>query len=203
MTTTTHHHAAALDDRVKPRTMMVFAAIVLIGFGLLYSLAGTALGRMLFPHQATGSLVVVDGQARASALVAQPFADPRYFHPRPSAADYDPMGVAGSNQSRSNAELRARIVALTAEVAQSEGIAEVDVPGELVTQSGGGIDPHLSPEGAQVQIARVARERGLSESQVSALVAEHTEAPTWGILGQPRVNVVRLNLALDALTDGA
>ncbi|KAB8173400.1 potassium-transporting ATPase subunit KdpC [Lysobacter maris] len=183
--------------------MIVFAAIVLIGFGLLYSLAGTVLGRMLFPHQATGSLVVVDDQARASALVAQPFADPRYFHSRPSAADYDPMGVAGSNQSRTNPELRTRIAALTAEVAQREGIAEADVPGELVTQSGGGIDPHLSPEGAQVQIARVARERGLSESQVSALVAEHTEMPTWGMLGQPRVNVVRLNLALDALTDGA
>ncbi|WRL52603.1 potassium-transporting ATPase subunit KdpC [Luteimonas sp. R10] len=179
--------------------MIVFAAIVLAGFGLLYSLAGTALGRSLFPHQATGSLVVVDGQSRASILVAQPFADPRYFHPRPSAAGYDPMGVSGSNQARTNPELRRRIVALTAEVAEREGIAEADVPGELVTQSGGGIDPHLSPEGTRVQIVRVARERGLAESQVATLVEEQVEAPTWGLLGQPRVNVVRLNLALDAL----
>nr|WP_149194515.1 potassium-transporting ATPase subunit KdpC [Luteimonas suaedae] len=179
--------------------MIVFAAITLVGFGLLYSLAGTALGRSLFPHQATGSLIVVAGEPRASALVAQPVADPRYFRPRPSAADYDPMGVSGSNQARTNPDLRARIAALTAEVAAREGIPASEVPGELVTQSGGGIDPHLSPEGARVQTARVARERGLTESQIATLVDEHVEAPTWGLLGQPRVNVTRLNFALDAL----
>ncbi|WP_223115448.1 potassium-transporting ATPase subunit KdpC [Luteimonas sp. LNNU 24178] len=199
MTTITHHRAAVLDDRVRPRAMIVFAAITLVGFGLLYSLAGTALGRSLFPHQATGSLIVVAGEPRASALVAQPVADPRYFRPRPSAADYDPMGVSGSNQARTNPDLRARIAALTAEVAAREGIPASEVPGELVTQSGGGIDPHLSPEGARVQTARVARERGLTESQIATLVDEHVEAPTWGLLGQPRVNVTRLNFALDAL----
>jgi K+-transporting ATPase ATPase C chain len=191
--------AFTIDDRTSLRAPLLFAVLVLLGFGLLYSLLGTALGRLLFPWQATGSLVALDGQTRGSALVAQPFDDDRYFQSRPSAANYDPMAAAGSNQARSNPELRKRVDEAIAAAAAREGIASVDVPGDLVTQSGGAMDPHLSPLAVQVQVARVAKARGLSEAEVAALVAKHVEAPQFGVLGQPRVNVLKLNLALDAL----
>lgn len=189
----------SIDDRVSLRAPVLFTGVILVGFGLLYSLAGTGLGRVLFPAQATGSLIVREGVTLGSALVAQPFDDVRYFQPRPSAAGFDPMAAAGSNQARSNPDLRKRIDEATAGVALRDGIAPADVPSELVTQSGGGLDPHLSPRGVQVQIARVAKARGLSAAQITTLVAAHTEPRQFGILGQPRVNVLRLNLALDAL----
>lgn len=188
----------ALDDRTTLRPSLAFAAVTLLGFGFLYSLAGTGIGRVLFPYQATGSLVVVDGTPRGSALVAQPFVDARYFQPRPSAGNYDPMAAAGSNLARSNPDLRARMAALRNQVAQRDGISPDEVPAELVTMSGSGMDPHLSPAGARVQIARIAKARGLNEADVAALVAEHTEPATFGALGEPRVNVLELNLALDA-----
>src|SRR5688572_10071614 len=191
-------HAAVLEDRSPLRASLVFTLVILVGFGLMYSLVGAVLGGLLFPHQATGSIVTVDGKARGSALVAQPFADARYFQPRPSAANYDPMAAAGSNLARSNPDLRKRIDDSTALIAQREGIAPEQVPAELVTQSGSGLDPHLSPSGARVQVARVARERGLSRAEVEALVAGHTEPAGFGVLGAPRVNVLELNLTLDA-----
>lgn len=190
---------ASIDDNISLRASVLFTAVILLGFGLLYSLAGAALGRVLFPYQATGSIIELDGQARGSALVAQPFGDARYFQPRPSAAGYDPMAAAGSNMARSNPDLRKRIDETTAAVAARDGIAINEVPGELVTQSGGGLDPHLSPRGAQVQIARVAKARGLSEADVAAVVETHTERPHYGLLGPQRINVLQLNLALDAL----
>ncbi len=189
--------ADVLEDGTAVRASLVFAGVILLGFGFLYSLAGAGLGRVLFPHQATGSIVTVDGKARGSELVPQPFGDARYFQPRPSAANYDPMAAAGSNMARSNPDLRKRIDELTQAVATREGIAPAQVPGELVTQSGSGLDPHLSPLGAQVQAARVARARDLDVASVERLIAEHTEAPQFGVLGQPRVNVLELNLALD------
>ncbi len=181
------------------RPSIGLALVSLLGFGLLYSLAGTGLGRGLFPAQATGSIVSVEGRAIGSSLVAQPFADARYFQPRPSAANYDPMAAAGSNQSRGNPDLRRRIDETRATVAMRNGIAPADVPSDLITQSGGGLDPHVSPRGAEVQIARVARARGLPPATVAELVQRYTEAPQLGMLGEPRVNVLRLNLALDAL----
>ena len=189
--------ARAVDDRSTLRAGIGFAAVTLIGFGFLYSLAGTGIGRAMFPHQATGSLVVVDGTPRGSSLVAQPFVDARYFQPRPSAGNYDPMAAAGSNLARSNPDLRARIDQLRQRVALREGIAPDQVPAELVTMSGSGMDPHLSPLGAQVQVIRVAKARGLSEAEVAKVVAAHIEPPTFGALGEPRVNVLELNLALD------
>ncbi|WP_342316743.1 potassium-transporting ATPase subunit KdpC [Lysobacter sp. FW306-1B-D06B] len=189
--------ARTIDDRSTLRASVGFAVVILAGFGFLYSLAGAGLGRVLFPHQATGSMVEVDGTPRGSALVAQPFVDARYFQPRPSAGNYDPMAAAGSNLARSNPDLRKRMDELRQQVAQREGIAPAQVPAELVTMSGGGMDPHLSPEGVRVQIARVAKARGLSEAQVNALVAGHTEPATFGVLGRPRVNVLELNVALD------
>lgn len=193
------NHATPLQDRVGARAPLLFAGVVLVVFGLLYSLTGTALGRLLFPAAATGSTIERDGRVVGSALVAQPFADARYFQPRPSAANYDPMAAAGSNMARSNPDLRKRIAELTQAVAARDGIAPAQVPAELVTQSGSGLDPHLSPRAARVQIARVARARGMDAATVEGLVAEATEAPQFGAFGQPRANVLRLNLALDAL----
>ena len=188
-----------LQDHVGLRAPLRFAAVILLGFGLSYSLAGATLGRVLFPAAATGSTIERGGQVIGSALVAQPFADARYFQPRPSAASYDPMAAAGSNMARSNPDLRKRIAELTLAVAEREGIAPAQVPAELVTQSGGGLDPHLSPGAAQVQVARVAKARGIDVATVERVLARHVEAPQFGVLGQPRVNVLRLNLALDAL----
>ncbi|TQM17286.1 K+-transporting ATPase ATPase C chain [Pseudoxanthomonas sp. 3HH-4] len=179
------------------RPALVLAGVSLLGFGLLYSLAGTGLGSLLFPHQASGSLIERDGKVIGSSLVAQPFADDRYFQSRPSAAKYDVMALAGSNQARTNPDLRSRIDEARATVAAREGVAPDAVPSDLVTQSGGGIDPHLSPAAVRIQVARVARVRGLPVSEVERLVAEHTTAPQFGLLGAPRVNVLELNLALD------
>lgn len=181
------------------RPAIVFAGAALAGFGLLYSLAGAGLGRALFPVQAQGSLIERDGTVVGSALVPQPFVGDRYFASRPSAAGYDPMAAAGSNQSRTNPDMRKRVNEAIAAIAAREGVAPADVPGDLVTQSGGGLDPHISPAAARIQIARVAKARGLDVAVVERLVAAQTEAPQYGVLGQPRVNVLRLNLALDAL----
>ena len=190
--------AQPLQESVGLRAPLLFAALILLVFGLLYALAGTALGRLLFPMQATGSVIEREGRVVGSALVALPFADARYFQSRPSAANYDPMAAAGSNLARSNPDLRKRVDAAIAVVAAREGIAPADVPLELATQSGGGLDPHLTPAGARVQVARVAKARGLDPAIVQHAVDAATEAPQFGVLGQPRVNVLRLNLALDA-----
>ncbi len=188
----------ALQHQVGLRAPLLFAVTGLLGCGLLYSLLGAGLGRALFPAQAQGSLLERDGRVVGSALLAQPFADARYFQPRPSAAGYDPMAAAGSNMARSNPDLRKRIEETTAAVAARDGIDASEVPGDLVTQSGGGLDPHISPAAAQVQLARVAKMRGLDAARVAQLVVQATEAPQFGVLGQPRVNVLRLNLLLDA-----
>jgi K+-transporting ATPase ATPase C chain len=179
------------------RPALALAVVSLLGFGLLYSLAGVGLGSVLFPHQASGSLIERDGKVIGSSLVAQPFADDRYFQSRPSAAKYDVMALAGSNQARTNPDLRSRIDEARAAVAAREGVAPDAVPSDLVTQSGGGIDPHLSPAAVRIQVARVARVRRLPVSEVERLVAAHTEAPQFGLLGAPRINVLELNLALD------
>lgn len=194
-----HAPSKSLQDDIDLRAPLLLAIVILVAFGLLYSLAGTGLGRMLFPIQATGSLAEHDGHVVGSTLVAQPFAGARYFQPRPSAANYDPMAAAGSNRARSNPDLQKRIAEAIAAVAAREGIVPARVPDDLVTESGGGLDPDISPAGAQVQVARIAKARGLEPGAVEALVARATEAPQFGVLGQPRVNVLRLNLALDAL----
>lgn len=187
-----------LVDRASLRPALILAGTVLLVFGLGYASVFASLGQMLFPRQATGSLLQHDGRTVASRWVAQPFADLRYFHPRPSASGYDPMAAAGSNQARTNPDLRAFVDAQTAAVARREGIAAGEVPADLVTRSGSGLDPHISPAAARVQIARVARARGLSTAAVASLVERSIQPPQFGLLGQPRVNVVELNLALDA-----
>lgn len=182
---------------LRPALAALAAFTLLTGVG--YPLAVTGLARLLFPRQAEGSLVVVDGRVRGSVLVGQPFSGPGYFHGRPSAIarPYDASASAGSNLGPMNPVLdslvRARMAARTA--ADGPG----PVPVDLVTASASGLDPHVTPAGAERQVARVARARGLAEARVRDLVRRHTEDRTLGLLGEPRVNLLRLNLALDAL----
>lgn len=189
---------SVLDNGYSLRGSIGLSLVALLVMGLLYSLAGAGLGRVLFPYQATGSIIERDGKAVGSALIPQPFVGDGYFQARPSGPNYDPMAAAGSNQARTNPDLRKRIDETRAAVAAREGIAAADVPIELITQSGGGLDPHITPQGAQVQAARVAKARGLDTAQVEQLIAQHTEGLQFGLFGQSRVNVLELNLALDA-----
>lgn len=179
------------------RPACALALISLLGFGLSYSLVATGIGSSLFPQQARGSMIERNGAIVGSQWVAQPFVSPGYFQPRPSAASYDLTALAGSNQARTNADMRQRIEEQRAAVAERENVDADTVPSDLFTQSGGGIDPHISPAAAQIQVARVARERSLSVAQVETLLKAHTEGRQWGLFGQPRVNVLTLNIALD------
>lgn len=199
---TTAATAPAVANRGALRGAIGLAIVTLAGFGFLYSLAGVGVGQAVAPTGANGSLIERSGQIVGSTLVSQPFVGEGYFQPRPSAASYDLMALSGSNQARTNPEMRQRIEAARAAVAQREGVAPEAVPSDLVTQSGGGIDPHISPAAAAIQVARVARVRGLAPDAVRQLVARHTQGRQFGVLGAPRVNVLELNLALDASTRG-
>ena len=170
----------------------------LIGTGLAYAIVATGIAGVLFPAQAEGSLLRDgDGTVRASLLVAQPFKGDGYFQARPSAANYDPMAAAGSNMARSNPDLAKRVADATAAVATRENIDPARVPGELITQSGSGLDPELSPAAVQVQVARVAQARGWPVERVQALVEAQVQGRQWGVFGQPRINVMALNRRLD------
>ncbi|MCC4592752.1 potassium-transporting ATPase subunit KdpC [Xanthomonas campestris pv. cannae] len=179
------------------RAVLVLPLLVLAS-AALYSLLATVLAGALFPEQANGSLRSHDGRVVGSVLVAQPFAAAGYFQPRPSGAKYDPMSAAGSNQARSNPDLRKRLDDTRQAVAAREGIDPAQVPDDLVTQSGSGMDPDISVDAAHIQVARVAAARGLPPQTVAALVAAQTQPRQFGVLGEPRVNVLALNLALDA-----
>ncbi|HEY1092185.1 MAG TPA: potassium-transporting ATPase subunit KdpC [Burkholderiaceae bacterium] len=169
--------------------------------GLLYPLAVTGVGQGLFPRQAAGSLIERDGKAVGSELIGQSFSEPRYFWGRPSATG--PMsnnagGSSGSNQGPLNPALadavKARIEALRA----ADPDNKLPIPADLVTASASGLDPHITPAAARYQLARVARERGLPAAEIERLIATHTEDRDLALLGEPRVNVLKLNLALDA-----
>lgn len=190
--------SSAMSDQGLLRGAVGLALFSLLGLGLLYPLAGVGLGQLFFSHQANGSLIEMNGRVVGSSLVAQPFLDDRYFISRPSAADHQPMAAGGSNQARTNPELRQRIESARREVALREGVSLSQVPSDLVTQSGGGFDPHISIEAARIQVARVADARGLSLAAVEKMVEKHTLPAQFGLLGQERVNVLALNLALDA-----
>jgi K+-transporting ATPase ATPase C chain len=205
MSLSTTSHAApasaapALYDKRLLRGALGLAVLSVAGFGFLYSLAGVGMGQALFRSAANGSLIVRNGTVIGSVLVAQPFGNDRYFQPRPSAADHQPMAAAGSNQARTNPEMRKRVEEARAAVAGREKVDPSEVPSDLVTQSGSGFDPHISPQAAAIQVQRVARTRGIAAEVVAGLVAQHTEPPKWGVLGQSRVNVLQVNLALDRL----
>lgn len=193
--------AASLDDCGGGLWPAVAGSLLFLMIcGLAYPVTATLLGGLLFPHPASGSLIERGGRVVGSSLVAQPFTDARYFQPRPSAAGFDARALSGSNLASSNPLLRERMARDSAAIAARDGIPALSVPVDLITASGSGIDPHLSPAGAQVQIARVAQARGLPVEGIASLVRRHTQRPTFGVLGEPRVNVLELNLALDELS---
>jgi K+-transporting ATPase ATPase C chain len=185
---------------LKPAFVMLLGLTVVTG--VAYPLLVTGIAQGLFPDAANGSLIERDGKPVGSALIGQPFSDPKYFWSRPSATGpvpYNAAASSGSNQGPLNPALeeavKARIAALKA--ADPSQTAPISV--DLVTASASGLDPHISPAAAAYQVERIARTRALSADAVRTLVAKHTEGRQLGVLGEPRVNVLQLNLALDAL----
>lgn len=176
----------------------VFTVVTMVLFGGAYPLAVWGIGRVAFPRQAEGSLLRrAGGTVIGSSLIAQNFGRHAYFHPRPSAVDYNGASTSGSNYGPSNADhlrlVRQRLDATTA----TDGIAPQSVPSELVTASGSGLDPHLPPRAADLQVARIAQARHVPPDDVRAIVQAHTEPPLWNVFGRARVNVLELNIALD------
>ena len=168
--------------------------------GVLYPLAITGISQLLFPHQANGSLITARGKVVGSELIGQNFTRPEYFHPRPSAAGndgYDATASAGSNLGPTNQKLIDRVKASADKFYKENPDYHGPIPSDLVTTSGSGLDPHVSPDSARAQAARVANARGISTDDMNQLIAQFTETPTLGIFGESRVNVLRLNLALD------
>jgi K+-transporting ATPase ATPase C chain len=180
-------------------TAIRFTLITTVLLGLAYPLAMTGIAGVIFPHQASGSLILKDGRVIGSALLGQSFTSDRYFHPRPSAAGngYDAISSGGSNYAQSNLKLVQRIQGdIDKLAAQNPG---KPVPIDLVTTSGSGLDPDITPDAAYYQVSRVATARHLSEDEINKLVAAHVTPRTLGLLGEPRVNVLQLNLDLDQL----
>jgi len=184
------------------RPALAVTAVLMVLTGLVYPGLVTAVAQVLFPRRANGSLVNLNGRVVGSALIGQSFAGAGYFHPRPSAAGagYDDTLSGGTNLGPTSAKLADTLIAAAVDSAvRVDGAVKGRIPSDLVTSSGSGLDPHISPASAVLQVARVARERGLDTALVRRLVARHTEARQFGVLGEPRVNVLLLNLALDSL----
>jgi len=189
-----------LKNQLRPAIMVTLVLMVITG--LVYPGVVTAIAQLLFPRQANGSLLVANGRVVGSELIGQAFARAEYFHPRPSAAGngYDDTLSSGSNKGPTDLKLADTLIAQAVDSAvKLDGAVRGRVPADLATRSGSGLDPHISPASAFLQVARVARARGMDSAAVRALVDRHIEGRTLGLLGEPRVNVLLLNLALDSL----
>ena len=181
-------------------TAVLMTLVTTLLFGLFFPLVITGLAQVLFPRQANGQLLTRNGHVVGSRLIGQSFSSPGYFHSRPSAAGtgYDAGNSSGSNLGPTNQALISR-VRQDADRLQSENPSAA-IPVDLLTTSGSGLDPHISPEAAEFQVPRIARERGLSEDVVREAIRQHTESRQFGFLGEPRVNVLELNLTLDEIS---
>jgi len=187
-----------LKHQLRPAIAVTLVLMVITG--LIYPGLVTGVAQLLFPRQANGSLITVNGQVVGSELIGQQFAAPQYFHSRPSAAGngYDDTLSAGTNKGPTDLKLADTLIAQAVDSAvRLDGAVKGHVPADLVTRSGSGLDPHISPASAELQVARVARARGAGPEAVRALVNGATEGRQLGFLGDPRVNVLKLNLALD------
>jgi K+-transporting ATPase ATPase C chain len=190
-----------ISSNVRPALVMIVLMTILLG--ALYPAAVTAIASVIFPWQANGSLIEKDGKAVGSSLIGQPFSDPGHFWSRPSATGpypYNASASSGSNQGPLNPALTDAVTARIKALRDADPGNTAPVPADLVTASGSGLDPHISPAAAEYQVARVARARDLDPAQVRALVEEFTEGRQFGFLGEPRVNVLRLNIQLDSIT---
>jgi potassium-transporting ATPase KdpC subunit len=187
-----------IKDDLKT-TMLLFVGFTLLT-GLVYPLLMTGIIQIALPEQASGSLIVVNGSVVGSELIGQNFTSPGYFHGRPSAVNYAGNGSGASNFGPTNKNLMEQVSQRISEVrAENNLSSNATVPSELVLASASGLDPHISVEGAMLQVPRVANARGIPESEVKVLVYQHIEPAQFGIMGQERVNVLNLNLALDEL----
>jgi len=178
------------------RMLVVMSALT----GVIYPLVVTGVAKVAFPRAANGSLIVADSKTLGSDLIGQPFDDPKYFWSRPSATSpqpYNGMSSSGSNQGPRNPALADAVKDRIKALRDADPGNTVDVPVDLVTASGSGLDPHISVAAAEYQLSRVSKARGLPTEQVRGLVAQNTEGRTLGVLGEPRVNVLKLNIALD------
>ena len=181
------------------KTSVLFTLVTAVLLGIGYPLVITGIAAVLFPHKAAGSLIMKDGQVIGSELLAQSFTSDRYFHPRPSAAGngYDATASGGTNLAQSNAKLVQRI---QSDIDKLQALNPgKPVPIDMVTTSGSGLDPDITPDNAYYQAPRIARVRGLDAARVNTLIAQYTQGRQLGFLGEPRVNVLALNMALDAL----
>jgi len=187
--------------RAHLRTAWTLFGLLTLLTGVCYPVLVTLLAQGFFPHQANGSLLMEEGRPVGSECIGQPFDDPRYFWGRPSATEpaYNAASSTGSNLGPTNRDWLEQVRQGIAQLQCAHPDQTGPVPVDLVTASASGLDPHISPAAAEYQVVRVARARGLPVEQVRRLVAEHTEGPTWGVLGEARVHVLRLNRALDRL----
>ncbi len=184
---------------VPLRPAITLTTVLCLLTGVAYPGLVTVVAQLLFPFQANGSLLSVNGEVRGSALIGQRFTEDWYFHSRPaSAGGYDGMTSGGSNKGPSDRALADTVASAVAAVVRVEGGTAGAVPSDMVTRSASGLDPHISPANAALQVARVSRARGISRDDLRQLVARHTELRQLGVFGEPRVHVLRLNLALDS-----
>ena len=185
--------------KAQLRPAITLLALLTVITGVIYPLTVTGLAQALFLHQANGSLIVVDGKVYGSELIGQQFDDPKYFWGRPSAAGYNAAASSGSNLGPMNPSLEEVVQARIASLHAVDPNNPLPIPVDLVTASASGLDPHISVAAALYQVNRVASARGLSEAEVTALIEKYTEGRQFGIFGEPRVNVLLLNLALDGI----
>jgi K+-transporting ATPase ATPase C chain len=188
-----------LRNQLRPAILLTLLLCVVTGF--LYPGIVTGLAQVLFPHQANGSLVAVNGRVVGSAIIGQPFTQPWYFHPRPSAAGagYDGANSLGTNKGPTDLKLADTLIAPRVDSLVASGVVvKGQVPSDMVTASASGLDPHISPANAFLQVARVALARGADSAAVRALVEQRVERRQFGFFGEPRVNVLLLNIAVDS-----